>query len=64
MAAYMLYSGEMPVSGKDVIKKLRKAGWQVESQRGSHVKLTKGVLVTVVPVHWEQRSWKRLDQSH
>lgn len=41
----------MPISGKIVIKKLRKAGWELVSQTGSHVKLKKGRSITIVPVH-------------
>jgi predicted RNA binding protein YcfA (HicA-like mRNA interferase family) len=41
------------VSGDDVIKALKKAGFEVVRQRGSHVSLHKrtphGVLLTVVP---------------
>ncbi|HLG18341.1 MAG TPA: type II toxin-antitoxin system HicA family toxin [Bdellovibrionota bacterium] len=41
----------MPISGKKVIKILRKRGWVVKSQRGSHVKLVKEGKMTEVPVH-------------
>ena len=41
------------VSGDDVIKALKKAGFEVVRQRGSHVSLHKktpqGILLTVVP---------------
>jgi len=30
---------------------LRKRGWEIKSQRGSHVKLIKGKKITEVPVH-------------
>ncbi len=47
---------KLPVlSGQDVIKLLSKAGFIVESQKGSHVKLKKrlsdSVIVTIVPLH-------------
>jgi predicted RNA binding protein YcfA (HicA-like mRNA interferase family) len=41
----------MPTSGKQIIKKLRKAGWEVIPQTGSHVKLRKEKIMTIVPVH-------------
>jgi predicted RNA binding protein YcfA (HicA-like mRNA interferase family) len=41
----------MPISGKKVIKLLLKDGWTKVSQSGSHVKLTKGSLVTIIPLH-------------
>ena len=41
----------MPVSGKDIVRKLKKMGWIVTSQRGSHVKLRKNKKITIVPVH-------------
>ena len=31
----------VPVSGKDVVRKLKKVGWIITSQKGSHVKLRK-----------------------
>lgn len=43
------------VSGQEVIKALSKAGFKVEGQRGSHVKMKKHagnhVIVTIVPLH-------------
>lgn len=41
----------MPISGKSIVKILIKRGWQVKSQRGSHVKLVKNGKITEVPVH-------------
>ena len=41
----------MPISGKKVIKVLKKFGWEVVSQSGSHIKLRKGNKLTIVPVH-------------
>ena len=44
-----------PVPGQEVIKLLCKAGFTVESQKGSHVKLKKRladhIIVTIVPLH-------------
>ena len=41
----------MPVSGKKIIKILKKAKWELISQTGSHIKLKKGKVVVIVPVH-------------
>jgi predicted RNA binding protein YcfA (HicA-like mRNA interferase family) len=41
----------MPISGKEIVRRLRKLGWEVDGQRGSHVKLRKGKRGTIVPVH-------------
>ncbi len=47
---------KLPIlSGKEVVKLLSKAGFTVESQKGSHVKLKKRlserIIVTIVPLH-------------
>ncbi|HOJ39106.1 MAG TPA: type II toxin-antitoxin system HicA family toxin [bacterium] len=45
---------KLPVlSGKQVVKALKKDGFQVVRQKGSHVSLQKGVYRTVVPLHDE-----------
>jgi predicted RNA binding protein YcfA (HicA-like mRNA interferase family) len=41
----------MPVSGKEVVRRLVSSGWLVVSRRGSHVKLRRGALTVVVPLH-------------
>lgn len=41
----------MPISGKKIVKLLKKQGWSVISQTGSHIKLRKGKTITHVPVH-------------
>jgi len=41
----------MPISGKFIIKKLKKLGWEIVSQSGSHVKVGKGTTKAIVPVH-------------
>ena len=41
----------MPISGKEVVRRLEQLGWEVVGQRGSHVKLRKGKRGTIVPVH-------------
>ena len=43
----------MPLSGKDMLKLFIKQGWQKDSQRGSHVKVTKGKSVEIIPMHKE-----------
>jgi len=39
------------MSGKELLKKLKNAGWTVDRIKGSHHILIKGVLTVVVPVH-------------
>ncbi len=39
------------ISGKETIKKLTKAGFAAVSQEGSHVKLKKGEIMVIVPLH-------------
>jgi len=41
----------MSVSGKEIVRRLRKLGWELVDQRGSHIKLRKGKRRTTVPVH-------------
>ena len=41
----------MPISGKSIIKKLRKVGWRVIGQTGSHVKLANKNKRTIIPIH-------------
>ena len=47
----MLYTYSVPISGKKIVKLLKKRGWDEVSQSGSHVKLKKGKKTTIVPVH-------------
>ena len=45
---------KLPVlSGEELIKILKKAGFSVVRQKGSHVSLQKGNFKTVVPLHDE-----------
>jgi predicted RNA binding protein YcfA (HicA-like mRNA interferase family) len=39
------------VNGRQVLKILEKAGWQVARIRGSHHRMTKGGAATTVPIH-------------
>ncbi|MBM4301572.1 MAG: type II toxin-antitoxin system HicA family toxin [Deltaproteobacteria bacterium] len=41
------------LSGDDLIKALKKAGFRFVRQRGSHISLEKGPYRTVVPLHDE-----------
>lgn len=43
----------MPVTSKEMIKKLKKHGFRIVSQNGSHVKLTneKTKITVIVPYH-------------
>jgi predicted RNA binding protein YcfA (HicA-like mRNA interferase family) len=46
--------GKLPtLSGNDLIKALKKAGFHVVRQKGSHVSLENGPNRTVVPLHDE-----------
>ena len=59
----------MPLSGEQMIRLYKKAGWKILSQKGSHVKLGKGVLREIIPLHkelkkgLEQVLLKRLDHE-
>jgi predicted RNA binding protein YcfA (HicA-like mRNA interferase family) len=45
---------KLPIlSGKELVRALEKAGFQVVRQKGSHVSLQKGTYKTVVPLHDE-----------
>ncbi len=48
-AAFKLYFWDM--TGRELLKVLREAGWLVVGVRGSHHKLVKGELTVIVPVH-------------
>ncbi|MGC9444059.1 MAG: type II toxin-antitoxin system HicA family toxin [Candidatus Methanospirareceae archaeon] len=41
----------LPVSGKQMVKVFRKIGFQVERQRGSHIVMSKGDDILVIPDH-------------
>lgn len=43
----------MPLSGKEMIKLYLKNGWIKVSQKGSHVKVTKGDQIEIIPMHKE-----------
>ena len=41
----------MPVSGKEMLKRYKKAGWIVVRQKGSHVRVEKGSAAETIPLH-------------
>jgi predicted RNA binding protein YcfA (HicA-like mRNA interferase family) len=43
----------MPLSGKEMLRRYKKAGWIAISQKGSHVKMQKGDLRETIPLHKE-----------
>jgi len=48
---YYIQKGEVMVVVKKVIKALEKDGWELVSQKGSHMKYRKGSKVCIVPNH-------------
>jgi predicted RNA binding protein YcfA (HicA-like mRNA interferase family) len=59
----------MPLSGKEILRLFKKAGWIEISQKGSHVKVGKNDLRETIPMHkelkkgLEQKLLKRLDDK-
>ena len=51
----------MPISGKEMLARYMKAGWMVLARRGSHVKVGKGGLREIIPMHKELK--KGLEQK-
>jgi predicted RNA binding protein YcfA (HicA-like mRNA interferase family) len=51
----------MPLSGEQILKLYKKAGWKVISQKGSHVKVGKDSLREIIPMHKELK--KGLEQA-
>jgi len=43
----------MPLSGKEMLKRYKKAGWRKVAQAGDHVKVAKGGLRETIPMHKE-----------
>jgi predicted RNA binding protein YcfA (HicA-like mRNA interferase family) len=43
----------MPLSGKEMLKKYKKAGWAILRQKGSHVIVCKGIERETIPMHKE-----------
>jgi len=59
----------VPLSGKEMLKRYLQAGWQVVTQRGSHVKVGKGTQRETIPMQkelkkgLEQKLLKRLESA-
>jgi predicted RNA binding protein YcfA (HicA-like mRNA interferase family) len=51
----------MPLSGEEMLRLYKKAGWKVISQRGSHVKVGRDSLREIIPMHKELK--KGLEQA-
>jgi predicted RNA binding protein YcfA (HicA-like mRNA interferase family) len=51
----------MSLSGKEILRQFKKAGWIEISQKGSHIKIGKGNLRETIPVHKELK--KGLEQK-
>jgi predicted RNA binding protein YcfA (HicA-like mRNA interferase family) len=43
----------MPLSGEEMLRLYKKAGWKVISQKGSHIKVGKNTLREIIPLHKE-----------
>jgi len=43
----------MPISGKEMLKRYKKAGWIAIRKKGSHVRVQKGVEKETIPMHKE-----------
>ena len=41
----------LPVSGKQMVKVFTKVGFQIDRQRGSHIVMSKGDIMLVIPDH-------------
>lgn len=53
----------MPLTGKDMIKLLKKNGWVKDRQEGSHHIMKKGNKTLPVPVHGNQDLGKGLEHK-
>ena len=42
----------MPLSGEQMLKLYKKAGWKVISQKGSHVKMGKDASREIIPIRF------------
>jgi predicted RNA binding protein YcfA (HicA-like mRNA interferase family) len=51
----------MPLSGEEMLRLYRRAGWKVISQKGSHVKVGRDTLREIIPMHKELK--KGLEQA-
>lgn len=53
----------MPLSGKDLVKLLKDAGWELGRIRGSHHIMTKRTKTLVIPVHGNESLGKGLERK-
>lgn len=53
----------MPLTGKDMLKLLKKNGWCELRKEGSHHVLAKGDKILIVPVHGNRDLGKGLEQQ-
>ncbi len=51
----------MPLSGKDIVKQLKKQGWALDRINGSHHIMVKGSKTVTVPVHGNRSLGKGLE---
>jgi len=51
----------MPLSGKEVVRRLLKDGWKLDRIKGSHHVLVKETVTIVVPVHGNKSLGKGLE---
>ena len=53
----------MPLSGKELVKMLRKDGWDMVRIKGSHHIMTKGSKTISIPVHGNQSLKKGIERK-
>ena len=53
----------MPLSGKELIKQLKKQGWTLDRVNGSHHILIKGSKTVTIPVHGNRSLGKGLESK-
>ena len=53
----------MPLSGKDMVKKLKKSGWELRRIEGSHHQMYKNGIRVTVPVHGNKDLGKGLEDK-
>ena len=51
----------MPISGKEMLRRFLKAGWELKSQNGSHMKVEKGGEIEIIPNHKELKKGTESD---
>jgi predicted RNA binding protein YcfA (HicA-like mRNA interferase family) len=53
----------MPISGKEMLRRFLKCGWEVIRQNGSHVMVRKGSRNETIPLHGNQDLKKGLEKK-